>query len=77
MKRAMTIVVTFSENAKPESSVAIGDKLLGGEITAMATYDVVHTMEVAEEALENSSDDRCIEATESIEKYILQAAQGE
>lgn len=68
--RAMTIVVKFDADSKPEP-VAFGDKLLGGEVTALAAYDVIHTMEIAEEALENSNDDRCIEAAETIERIVV------
>jgi len=76
MKKAMTIVVTFEEGADPVPFGDIGEELFGGEVTAMATYDVMHTMEIAERALEESCDDRCIEAAELIDAYIVQSVEG-
>jgi len=68
--KAMTIVVKFEEGAGPEP-VDFDDKVLGCKATALTAYNVMYTMAIAEEALENSLDDRCIEVAEKIDKYIV------
>jgi len=55
-----------------DEAVSFGGKVLSGGVTALVTYDMIHTMEIAEEAIENSNDDRCIEAAEVIERCIVQ-----
>lgn len=69
--KTMTIIVKFADGQEPER-VTFGDKVLGGEVTGLAAYDMMHTMEIAEGALENSNDDKCIDAAERIEKYIVE-----
>ena len=47
-----------------------GSVVNGGKVAAMAAYDMFETMEIAEAALEESTDDVCIEAREKIEDAI-------
>ena len=68
--KAMTIVVYFKDGQAPEP-VTFNDTVLGGEVTAMAAYDVMHTMEIAESVIDYSSDPACVEAREKIDKYIV------
>ncbi len=68
--KTMTITITFEDGVMPEP-VAFGDNVLGGSVTALAAYDLFHTMDIAEAAFTNSNDERCIEAAEKIEKYIV------
>jgi len=62
---AMTIVIYFEPGERPES-LQFGDELAGGKITALASYDAISALEVAEEALERSLDDVCIEAYDTL-----------
>ena len=67
--KAMTVVIYFEEGQQPER-VTIGEDYMGGKITGMAAYDMMHTMEIAERAIENSNEDQCVQAVEEIDKYI-------
>jgi hypothetical protein len=69
--KAMTLTVYFQDGEKPPEDLRIGNQYAGGTVTAMASYDMFSTMEIAEEVLESSNDDRCIEAWEKIEKIII------
>ena len=69
--RAITLTVYFKDGDTPPEDLTIGQQFAGGSVTAMANYDMFSTMEIAEEALENSNDDRCIEAWEKIEKIMI------
>ncbi len=66
-----TVVVRFAPGVKRER-ITFNDKLLGGEITAMASYDVMGVADIAEEALERSTDDDCLDALEKINEFILE-----
>lgn len=70
-KRSVTIVVTFADDDAGRLPVDIGNPLLGGTITGIATYDLIHTMEIAEAALESQNPDECIDAIEKIEDYTF------
>lgn len=67
--KAMTIVVHFEEGQKPEC-VNFDSIVGGGKVTAIAAYNVVHTMEMAEETLDLSYDKRCIETRNKINEFI-------
>lgn len=67
--KAMTITVYYGEGQSP-GDVTFGSIVNGGEVTAMAAYDLFETMEIAETALEASSDDICVEAREKVRKAI-------
>ncbi len=68
--KMMTIVVKFEDGSKPRP-VTFGDKVLGGEVTALASYDLMETMEIAETALEESTEECCSDAKKAIEKVIV------
>lgn len=68
--RTMTIVVKYKDDDTPEP-VTFGDKVLGGEVTGLAAYDLMHTMEIAEGVLEESYDSACVEAMEKINSHIV------
>lgn len=68
--KAMTIVVHFEEGQKPEP-VGFDSIVCGGKVTALAAYDVIHTMEIAESAIEESDEPRCMSAMEKINTYIV------
>jgi hypothetical protein len=76
MKKAMTIVVVFEDGAKPEK-VGFGDKVCGGEVVGLAAYDLMYTMEIAEQVLEESYDDECREAMEKINSHIVHGTRFE
>jgi hypothetical protein len=67
--KAMTITVYFEEGQEP-TPVTFGDKVLGGEVAALAAYDMFHTMEIAEAAIDESNDDKCIEARLKMDAFI-------
>ena len=69
--KAMTLTVYFKNGEKPPEDLTVGSQYGGGTVTAMAAYDMFSTMEIAEEVLEHSSDDDCIEAWEKIEKVMM------
>jgi len=73
--KAMTVTVYFEDGEMPPEELTIGSKFAGGHVTAMAAYDLFSTMEIAEQALEFSNDDKCIEAWEKIEKVMLDKAE--
>lgn len=68
--KSMTIVVQFEEGQKPDK-VNFDSVVCGGRVSAIAAYDVVHTMEIAEEALDKSDDNCCIQAKRKIDDYII------
>jgi len=43
----------------------------GGKITGLAAYDVMYTMEIAEDALAGTETLDCIDAMEKINTYIV------
>lgn len=51
----------------------LGGELLGGEVTAMACYDLFEAMEIAEDALEAGDEDDCREAMAKINLLIKRA----
>jgi len=68
--KMMTIVVKFEDGESP-TPVTFGDKVLGGAVTGLASYDVMHTMEIAEDLIENSTDNKSIETMEKINSHIV------
>jgi hypothetical protein len=67
--KAMTIAVYFEDGTMP-LDITIGSMVNGGKVSALATYDLFETMEIAEAALEESDDEICTEARDKIENAI-------
>jgi hypothetical protein len=68
--KSMTIVVKFKKGESP-TPVTFGDKVLGSEVTGLASYDLMHTSEIAVNAIESSYEDCCLDAKEAMDKYIV------
>ena len=61
-------------DGKNKLSVKEMGELLGGEVTAIANYDVFETMEIAEAAIDMSDTPECLEAKKDIDNIILSQA---
>ena len=68
--KSMTIKISFEDGQFP-GDITFGSLINGGTVTAMACYDIFKTMEIAEAALERSTDGDCIDAIKKINAAII------
>lgn len=69
--RYMTVVIALDEKQAPPP-VTIDTEVFGGRVTALAAYDAISALEVAEEAVESCDREECELAAERIQHIELQ-----
>ncbi len=67
--KEVTIVIKIPEGSEFKP-VTFGDEVCGGEVTGLAAYNLMETMEIAEEALETHDNEFCMDAMHEINKVI-------
>lgn len=65
-----SFVIEYPDGKNKLSAKEMG-KLLGGEVTGIANYDVFETMEIAEAAIDMSNTPECLKAKKDIDNIIL------
>ena len=69
--KMMTVVLKYEDDDAMPPPLSLKDEVLGGRVTALAFYDVIHTMGIAEDVITESSEDACIKAVERINSHII------
>ena len=69
--KVLTLVIRFEDGAEFDGSAKLGQDFIGGRLTAMAAYDCVAALEVAEDAVNCCTSLTCESATEQIKKIEL------
>ena len=74
--KTLTVAIQYPPEYSGEVP-GIGKQVGGGTVTAMSVGSLFELMEIAQEALENSSDDDCIGAAEEIQEIEVRRLRGD
>ena len=70
--KKMTIVIKYEDDQKIEP-ITFDDNLLGGRVVGLAAYDLMTSLEIAEEGLSSSDDWECKEAITKMDNVVREA----